>query len=416
MSDKLEKSDVKEIRKAVKSKETVVDWIYGLYVNAENEPVLESVDRLIEMEDAERFRYMNLFGKVLSPHLGRDSFPMVLSGQNDMLLELRTEKKEAADFQEFRDLLLDSYLHTDPYYATVARVVYDIPVKTKDKQKLDDSEYVYESLLFSICPAKLSTPALGLKEDHIAELDRRWVIGSPKSGFLYPAFDNRAEDRNQVLIRSASPDNEDFLKVLFEPAGGISPVGAKEQKDLFSSLMEGLGVSLTDAAAISETILEKASQDDAPEVLTGKELKIIAEDSGVNTENFDELYEDTIGAVPLSTAAIVENYVTVKTDSAFVRLPSDKAELIKTQVIDGREYILIPSDGAVSVNGIPVSASHQHDGGRHLAETGQGEESASVPADADRMSDPYEDDSKLYDEILSVEEKHTDEDRDEHTF
>lgn len=354
----MEKSDVKEIRKAVKAKESCIDWVYGLYVNTENEIVWEHVDSYRNMEEAEQFRHAAMFAKVLSPHFGRDSFPMKIEEQQELLLNLRTEKKEVEDFRDFRDLLLDSYPHTDPYYAVLARVIYDIPVKTKDKRALDDSEYVYEAVLCCICPSKLSTPALGLKEDRVSELERRWTIGNPKCGFIYPAFDDRNEDRNEVLLHTSEPDAEAFLQTLFQPAGGIQPVGPKTQKELFQDFLSQLNVGVEDAAAISEGIADHAAREDASEVLSEQDVERIAEAAGVklDEEAVQKSYEETIGTTPILTDALLDKNVTVKTDSATIKLPAERSQIIETRTIDGRDYILIPADGSIEVNGVSVSA------------------------------------------------------------
>ncbi len=352
----MEKSDVKEIRKVVKAKETVIDWVYGLYVSADNEIVWENVNRLSDLDEAERFRHMNMFSKVLSPHLGRDSFPMLIADQQELLLTLRQEKRQIEDFQEFRDLLLETYLHTDPYYATLTRIIYDVPTKTKDKQKLDDSEFVYEAVLFSICPAKLSSPALGLKDDKVTELERRWTIGNPKSGFLYPAFDGRLEDRNEVLIHSNEPDNEEFFQLLFQPADGIQPVGAKEQKNIFSDLLSNLGVTIEDAAAIGEAVVEHASDEDCSDTLEARDIKKIVEDCGVRNENFDEIFESTVGDAKLNVDAVVEKNAIVKTDNAVLKMSVEDAQSLKVQTIDGISYIMIPVNGQILVGNTRISA------------------------------------------------------------
>ena len=231
----MDKSDLKEIRKVVKSKDTVVDWIYGVYVNADNVPVWENVEKLIGMEEAEQFRYQTLFSKALSTRLGRDSFPIQMESQNEELLALRKMKGlSVSEFTGFRDSLLAGYAHTDPYYATLTKIVYDVPTKSKDGRKLEDGDLVYQALLFAISPAKLTQPALGFDEDRVTELDRRWQIGNPVSSFLYPAFDGRLENRNEVLVHSAAPDEEDFINGLDDP---------KDAMFEFEFLMDGRKVS-----------------------------------------------------------------------------------------------------------------------------------------------------------------------------
>lgn len=354
----MDKSDLKEIRKVVKSKDTVVDWIYGVYVNADNVPVWENAEKLIGMEEAEQFRYQTLFSKALSTHLGRDSFPIQIEAQNAELLSLReTKGQSVSEFAGFRDSLLAGYAHTDPYYATLTKIVYDVPAKSKDGRKLEDGDLVYQALLFAISPAKLTQPTLGFDEDRVTELDRRWQIGNPVSSFLYPAFDGRLENRNEVLVHSAAPDEEDFINGLFHLEGSHVPVGVKAQKEVFSELLGQMDCTVEKAAAITENIVEKATEEDASPVLEKETLRKIVSAAGLGTEDFDEMYDDTVGDTPIAMDVIAEPYVTVRTDAALVRLPADKAQLVETRRIDGRDYILIPADGTVTVNGVAVSAA-----------------------------------------------------------
>lgn len=84
--------------------------------------------------------------------------------------------------------------------------------------------------------------------------------------------------------------------------------------------------------------------------------KKLAERCGIDTTDFDESYDEIIGDVPLSISALRDPAVVVATDSATIKIPADKSRFIKTRVIDGVTYIIIPVDGAVLVNGIPTVA------------------------------------------------------------
>ncbi len=352
----MERTDMKELRKAIKAKDTVIDWIYSIYVDAENNLCWEDLTQLIDMEDAERFRHLTIFSKALSTRLGIDAHPVRIREQAADLLEMRSfSGKSTEAFAPFRDRLLESYTHTDPYYAALARIAYDVPTKASDGRALEDGDTVFEALLLAICPATLSKPVLGYDLDHVGELERRWQIGNPTCGFLYPSFDNRSEDRNEVLIRSAAPENEDFLGELFRVSGETAPVGVKQQRELFCEMLSRLDVDLGEAAAISETMVEKAAELESP-VLDQMEMKKIAEAAGVDTEQFDEIYEDTVGATPIAITAVTDSSVTVKTDTVTIKLPAENAQLVETRRIDGRDYILIPADGTVTLNGTPVRA------------------------------------------------------------
>ncbi len=354
----MEKSDLKELRKAVKStKDNIVTWVYGVYVDSENNPCWEDVRRLSDMEDAERFRHLGIFARGLSTGIGKDSFPVGLGRQNEELIALReAEGRDVAEFEEFRDRLLSEYVHTEPYYAALANVYYDVPAKSGDGRKLEDGDSVYIGLLLLICPAKLSKPALGLTENRVAELDRRWQIGSPVSGFLYPAFSDRGEDRNTVLIHSAAPEDEDCIRGMFDIPDESCPVGMKTQKAVFAALIDQMDMDLECAAAVAAGVAEKTAEEGVT-VIGREDVRKIAEAAGADTETFDEIYESTVGDTEISAAAASGTYVLIKTDSALIRIPSERAQLVRTGRIGGRDYIMIPADGEVTLNGAAVTAA-----------------------------------------------------------
>ena len=353
----MDKQDLKELRKVIKAKDTVIDWVWSLYVDSENQPVFEDVCKLADLEEAEMFRHMGLFGKTLGTRIGVESFPVGLELQQEELLDLRQSSgADLEDFAAFRDALLDGYVHTDPFYATLARIAYDVPSKSKDGRRLEDGDLVYEALLFMVCPAKLSKPALGLAEDRVAELSRRWMIANPSCGFLYPSFSDRLEDRNEVLIHSKMPETEDFIRRLFQVETPDAAVGAKAQKGLFSELLGQMDVTLPVAAAISENVLEKSAEEDVPLLLEKEDMRKIAASAGADLSAFDEIYDECIGEIPIALPAVADAYVTVKTDTVTLKVPAKSAQLIETRNIDGRDYILIPADGTVTVNGAAVVA------------------------------------------------------------
>ena len=133
----MEKADIRELRKAVKARDNIVVWVYGFYVDADNNTVWDQVMRLADMEDAERFRHVAMFQRVLSTRIGRDTFSVALTEQNEALLALRaTDGGDTAALEAFRDAFTAGYTHTDPYYATLTRIVYYGPLMGTDGRKL----------------------------------------------------------------------------------------------------------------------------------------------------------------------------------------------------------------------------------------------------------------------------------------
>ena len=73
---------------------------------------------------------------------------------------------------------------------------YDIPVKAKDKERLGESEEVYQFLIGAICP-----------------VDKDYEPGKPMCGFLFPAFSDRSSDTGKIdlFVRDGG---ESFLQEL----------------------------------------------------------------------------------------------------------------------------------------------------------------------------------------------------------
>lgn len=349
----MRKQDVKELRKIIKRDDSaIIDWIYSLYVSPENEIRYEALERLGNMEDSERFRHVKIINNVLSTALGRRTFPVPLSFQQEELLLLRKNVSDKEHFEKLRDLLLDKYIHTDPYYAIAVHIVYDIPKKFADGTRAEDGSEVYDALLFAVCPAKLTKSALGFENERVSELKPRWVIGNPGFGFLYPSFSERSEDRNEAAFYSATPEEEAFLNDLFEVA--VPPISEKAQKERFTQLIGDLHLNVEEAAGMAADLMEKAEENDAA-ALGKVDLWRMVSESGISDEEFEEAYRE-VGNQPIPVAAVASSKTVIKTDSGTITVKSALAPLIETREIDGTTYIMIPADGTVTVNGVPVAA------------------------------------------------------------
>ena len=79
--------------------------------------------------------------------------------------------------------------------------VYDIPVKTKDKEWLEGSEEIYDFLICTVSPMKAEYELIADQ----ATKERRNRPDKPVFGFLYPAFSDRSSDDNKDDIFNADP-------------------------------------------------------------------------------------------------------------------------------------------------------------------------------------------------------------------
>ena len=349
----MDKNNLAEIRKALRKDHPPVDWVFSFYVTPENEIAWKSFRKYASLDQDEQFRHKDIFKKALSGAFGKELASVALPEQAPELFGLRELEQEDPDLlNAFASDVAASFDHTNPYYAMLARITYDVPAMASDRRRLEDGEVVFQSLLFAICPAQLSKPALGYSDtDGVAELSRRWTIGAPTEGFLYPAFADRIGDLNEVLYRAHKEISPGLFKMFFGDAE--KPVTAKEQKEIFNSLMDAMDVTMESASLLQNDLANLAAEEVT--VLEKETARGLAERCGITTENFDETFEEVVGDVPLTITALLEKSVTIATDSATIRLPADRAQLVRTEMLGKILCLVLPVDGAILVNGIPAS-------------------------------------------------------------
>ena len=72
--------------------------------------------------------------------------------------------------------------------------------------------------------------------------------------------------------------------------------------------------------------------------------------------DFDAAYDEAVGeGVPLMAENLVDtSRFEVKSPSLKISVKSDMSDMLKTKVIDGMEYLLIPVTDELEVNGIRI--------------------------------------------------------------
>src|SRR5699024_6710679 len=110
--------------------------------------------------------------------------------------------------EDFYDKVIEHYFYGENYYIILIHGLYDIPGKSSDGMEMfDASDEVYEFLLCSICPVKLSKAGLcyNSKTNCIEDRIRDWIVEMPDQGFLFPVFNDRSTDLHSVLYYSKNP-------------------------------------------------------------------------------------------------------------------------------------------------------------------------------------------------------------------
>lgn len=89
--------------------------------------------------------------------------------------------------EAFYDRIIENYDYGENYYIILIHAVYDIPGKSSDGAEMfDASDEIYDHILCSICPVKLSKAGLhyNAETNNIEDRIRDWLVEMPDWGFL----------------------------------------------------------------------------------------------------------------------------------------------------------------------------------------------------------------------------------------
>lgn len=369
------KQEISEIKKLLTQKNCSITRICGCYVDGEKNKKTEFHQAFLALPEEEMFKYFEILRKTLSGTLGKNlltlEFPLASEtqgGTQEFLLRLRDSRlKDDTLLEEFYDKIISAYEYVGNYLILVVHDAYDVPGKASDGMEMEDaSDEVYEYILTCICPVELSKPGLSYNaaENIFQNRIRDWVVSLPETGFLFPAFNDRASDIHSTLYYSK--DAEDLKEGFAEQLLGCPlPLTAGSQKETFQVLIEetlGETCDIEMVKSIHDTLtgmVEEHKEEPAPLILDKSEVKTVLASSGVandRLEEFDRRYDETAGE---KTSLLVNNVINartfeVKTPDVVVRVSPDRTDLIETRNINGRDCLVIALDGNVVVNGINV--------------------------------------------------------------
>ena len=365
----------------IKSQYTLEDCgilrLCGCYVDGERNKITQFNENFLNLPEEEKHKYFDIFKKTLSGTPGKNLVDMKFNvdayadeGARTFLMNLRDSGlKDDRLLNEFYDRIINNYSYVGNYLILLINQVYDIPAVTTDNIEMDDaSDEVYSYILCSICHVNLSKPGLGYDEEdnNVHDKKQNHMVDVPDVGFLFPAFNKRSADEDMTLFytKDVSEFEDGLIDCLLDCA---VPLPAKQQKETFTSLVnEALGeeADLEIVKNIHENleqiIEEKKQESPAPVMLDKTEMKDLLEKSGVKEEkleNFEEHFEMAAGEHGKLVASNVSSgkKFEVKTPDVVIKINSDKTDIVSTQVIDGRQCLVIQIDERLEVNGISVN-------------------------------------------------------------
>ena len=281
--------------------------------------------------------------------------------------ETKSQQKMTCSWKEFYDKVIATYEYAENYYIILIHAMYDVPGRSSDNMEMfDASDEVYEYLVCSICPVSLSKAGLSYNAESncIQDRIRDWVVDMPDKGFLFPAFNDRSTDIHGVLYYTKK--SEDLQPELIEQLlGARMPMSANTQKETFQMLIEdtlGEDGDYETIRNIHDTLndmIEEHKEEPEPLQLDKTDVRKVFEKSGVSSEKmecFDQNYEETAGEKTslLATNITETKKFQIETPDIVIKVNPERADLIETRVIDGRQCLVIAVDDHIEVNGVNV--------------------------------------------------------------
>ena len=375
----MNKKEINEIRRHMGPEKNNFQKIYGCFVNTQKQVIAEPSDSFGLLPEFEADAFCGLLKKTLSGVPGKNLLDIsfatqdVMEGEDYRLLaSLRDTVLADPELREafFQKAIASVDLPETNFLILLVSDTYDVPVRNQnDDLEPEQADSVFRYIVCCICPVKDSKTELGYLagEGSFRGCISPQVVGKPELGFLFPAFEDRAANVYQALFYTRDPGqlHTDFLRSVFhtEP-----PMSCVEQKEIFESI---LSESLTQewdletAQSFHEQLRERIEQHAEAKIpepleLSLGEIEVILENCGINEEKAAEIRKkckENFGeAAALSPANMIDSKrFELKTPQVKIQVDPEFSYLIETKVIDGRKYILIPSDDGVELNGQKLS-------------------------------------------------------------
>ena len=372
--------EVAEIRRRFRPDKSNITHVRGCYVNEQREIVAEFNQSLGLMPQEELEKFLSLLKRTLSGTVGKNLIDIefttqqvVDSEEHRLLMKLRNSALEDGEaVQTLFQRVIQSVALEGTYLILLANDTYDVPYRAKDGASLEDaSEEAYSYILCSVCPVKMTKPALSyyVRENEFHNRKVDWLVGAPELGFLFPAFDDRSTNLYSALYysRDIQESHEEFVEAVFRRE---VPMPAAQQQETFRSVLGGTledECSLEVVQAVHEQLCEmieehKASKVPEPLAISSQVVEGILETCGVSqahVEAFEQRCQSEFGeGRELSPRNLVDpKHLELSTPDVTIRVNPERGDLVEARVIGGTKYILIRAEEGVEVNGVPIHIS-----------------------------------------------------------
>ena len=364
----MNKKDLAALRRRFAPEKNDITIIRGCFVNEKGDIVSTFSKSPISLPASEAEHYLASFKKTLGGAAGRNQFTLPVHEEASQLLhQLQTsELKDDAAVTALFNTIREKMEFDGSYLILAMHDAYSIPYRKADEHTdtPDFTDKVFNYIMVSICPVKLTKPLLTFFSDdrdfHTVEPDL--AVGSPALGFMYPVLDDGGADVNAALYytKDASDLHADFIDAVFHTT---APEAAAETREQFygvlgDSLEKGLTFDVVQA--IHENLVAQAAEKKKGESLRigRKEITSLLDSCDVDEKDqkaFDNAYLEQFGAVGFDASLIADQKrFEVTTENVTVSVAPDRSDLVEVKRVDGRRMIMICVEGDITVNGIEV--------------------------------------------------------------
>ena len=320
----------------------------------------------LNLDDEEYFKYLDIAKGVMKGKLKDNLLNLKLEedqkengGMQQCLLALRDSGLNSSRVQQgFYDHIIENYDYPGEYLILLFHDAYDVMMKTSDNNKLDESEEVYEYLICAICPINLAAPGLAYseKENDITNRIRDKIVDAPTVGFIYPAFTDRSEDRDTMLVyekdaknphkdlvaslgcvpeETATEQRETLKEIITNAIGDVDESDIKVYEDFHRILDEKL-----EEEAKKE--LERAEQQKLTIGILAKTLETAGADKA-EIEAIEKEYRNRFDKTPEIAAVVDEKAVKAS-------VARDSVEMMKKMLADAAKKIEILAGGETELS------------------------------------------------------------------
>ena len=369
--------EVAELRRRFRAEKSNITHVLGCYVNEKKEIISRFNQSLALMTQEETEKLLTTLRKTLSGTLGKnllditfDTRQVVEDDAHKLLMTLRDSALRDSDAVDtFFQRMIQALEMEGNYMILLACDAYDVPYRGKDGElDRDRSGDVFRYILCSVCPIKMTKPALSYSahENAFHNLNVEWIVSAPETGFLFPAFDDRCTNLYNALYytKDIGSIHPEMVRTAFhtEP-----PMPAAAQFEIFHGILEDTldeECSYEVVQAVNDhlrTMVEAnaANKDDLPMAVDKAQVKQVLHSNGVGEQQMDRFearYDQAFGEdTALSPRNLVNTrQLEIRTPEVTIRLKPEHQELVETRIIDGVRYIMIRAEDGMEVDGVQV--------------------------------------------------------------